>query len=87
MNLLGPAKLTDVDMEKQRAGASRDLLQEILHGQPNVKEFKELYVPKELQGNLTPDQIEKLRLLKTLEKEAQAKAKANKPMNIGVQLK
>lgn len=66
-NLLTPAKIHDVDMEKARGVAARDLISELLSGNPNVKKFEQLYVPKGQAANLTPEDLLLMRLSKTLE--------------------
>lgn len=75
LNLLSPAKITDVDMEKQRGIAARDQIDDALKGNPNVKHFDEMYVKKEDVQNLSPQDLSLMRLYKTLEAAAAKKAK------------
>lgn len=84
-NLLSPGRLTDVDMDKYRAIAAREMADEKLKGSPNVKHSEDVYVPKDLIGQISPEQLQLLRLKKTLEAEAQARKKAAQPTNIGFQ--
>jgi hypothetical protein len=71
LNVVGPGKVTDVDVAKQRAVALRNLLEQNLQANPAVRHFQRLYVPPEQLGSLTPDELQLLQVYKTLE---QAKA-------------
>lgn len=69
-------KVSDVDMEKQKAVAARQLIDDFLRGQPEINRFERLY-PKQ-GAQLTPQETELLRLQKTLEAQSQKKAKENR---------
>jgi hypothetical protein len=78
LNLLAPAKVTDVDMDLQRQIAARQLVEEALAGNKNVGHFEELYVKPENLPNLSPQELQLLRLYKTIEAEQAKAAKAKK---------
>lgn len=79
LNLLTPAKIHDVDLDKARQIGGRDLVAELLKGNPQVKSFERLYVPDAQVGNLAPEAFELLRLYNTLEAQRQKKTQ-----NIGL---
>lgn len=75
-NLVGPARVTDVDMEKRRSIAARDLVNDLLRGEPGVHFFERPYTKTPEQ--LSPEGVELMRLQATLEREAQQRAKEKK---------
>jgi hypothetical protein len=76
LNLLTGARISDVDMEKQRDIEARKLVEEALKGNPNVSRFEQLYVKPENVGNLSPEDVLMYRLYKTLEQKAQERSRA-----------
>lgn len=76
LNLLTPAKVTDVDMEKARSVSARDVIEESLRNNPNVKHFQELYVPKGQEQELSPEEYRMMQLYKTLEAAQSKRGKA-----------
>jgi hypothetical protein len=75
LNLLTGAKVTDVDMPKYRAIAEREYLKEALRGVPAVGKFETFYVRPEQLGTLTPEELELVRLQKTLQARAREASK------------
>jgi hypothetical protein len=67
LNLASPLRVTDVDMMKQRNIAARDYIAEQLSGNPNIRHFESTYVRPEDIPSLTPEEMQLLRLNKTLE--------------------
>lgn len=74
LNLLTGAKVSDVDMEKQRNIAAREYVTEALRGQPDVGRFETIY-PKVSPDQLTPQEMLLMRLNKTLQDKAIAAKK------------
>ena len=83
LNLGTGFKVTDVDMAKQRDIAARDAMAEALRGQQGVGRFETFYPRPDQIQNLTPEEIEMLRLGKTLD--ARAKQR-NAQQRIGVRM-
>ncbi len=75
INLLTGARMTDVDVGKMRNIAEREWVQENLRGLPEVSKFETLSVKPGLEGTLTPQEWQLLRLSKTLEKRARESKK------------
>lgn len=78
LNLLTGLRLSDVDMNRQRNTAERDLVDELLKGDANINRHTDLSVKPDAYGQISPDEIDLMRLYKTQEKRAQAAAKAKK---------
>ena len=76
MNILTGAKVTDVDMEKQRQIAARDYITELFQGNPKIREFTRLYPDKTKMATLTPQELEMMGLYNYLLRVAQEKAKS-----------
>lgn len=76
LNLTTGFKVSDIDMEKQRAIAGRELVQEFLRGQPEIGRFQQLYLKPGMEGLLSPQEYDLLRLNRTLEQNALKKARA-----------
>jgi hypothetical protein len=79
-NLLSPARLSDIDLAKAREKAGRDMVEETLKQNPNVRQFETLSVPSQLLGQLSPEEFKMLQLYKTME----AAKKKKQPANIGI---
>lgn len=75
LNLATGAKLTDVDLEKQRNIAAREYVKDMLQGQPEISKFETLYLRPGMEQLLTPAEWELLRLNKTVEEKAKQAAK------------
>lgn len=75
LNLLTGLKVSDVDVEKQRNIAARELIGEMLKGNQAVGRFETLYARPDQLTNLTPADAALLRLNKNLEQKAKVQAK------------
>jgi hypothetical protein len=69
LNLLTGAKLSDVDMGKQRGQVALDMIRDVLNQDPNVSKFSNFSVRPQALGSLTPDEVEAMRLYRTLERD------------------
>lgn len=74
LNLLTGAKVTDVDMPQQRLIAEREYVQDILQRLPEIGKFERLAVRPGAMATLGPDELQLLRLNRTLESRAKAEA-------------
>jgi hypothetical protein len=72
MGLLSPARLTDADMNRAAQTQGRRLLEEQLRTNPAVRSMERLYVPPEMQGAMSPEELQMLRLYSTLMQRQQA---------------
>lgn len=78
LNLGTGVRVSDVDMRQQRASAM-NLLREMLASDPErIKKFESISVRPEQLANLTPEEIEMMRLLRTLESQASETKKAGR---------
>jgi hypothetical protein len=75
-NLLTGFKLSDVDLEKQRGIAGREFVQQFLRGQPEIGKFEQIYVRPGMENMLSEQEIQLLRLNRTLEQRALQEARA-----------
>src|SRR5262249_11645 len=78
LNLGTGVRVSDVDMKKQR-NAAMEMLRDMLTADPHkVAKYDSISVRPEALGTLTPEEIDQLRLLKSLEKQAADQAKKEK---------
>ena len=82
MNLGTGAKVTDVDIERQRDLAARDFISKTLAGQQGVGRFESFYVRPGQDTPLSPEEVAMLRLQQALDQKAKDRAKSQR---IGVQ--
>ena len=75
LNLGTGAKVTDVDLNKQRTIAAREYVQEVLRGQPEIGKLETLYLKPGMESQLTPQELALLRLQRTIEAKAVAQRK------------
>ena len=75
MNLGTGVKVTDVDVAKQRAIETRSALEEMMRGHPNLSKHTRFYVKPEDQKDLTPEEIEMMRMYSGLQDKAREYAK------------
>jgi hypothetical protein len=78
INLLTGMRLTDVDMNKQRDLAERDLIDEMLRGDQNVGRYEKFYVRPDQMANLTPQEIALMQMYRNVEKRQEERAKKAK---------
>lgn len=83
LNLGTGVKVTDVDTDKQRAIDTRQALQEMMAGHPNLSRYSSFYVKPDDVKDLSPDEIELMRAYST--QQAQARAYAKTQRGIGIQ--
>lgn len=76
LNLGTGIRVSDVDEEKMREVAAREALKDALRGTPGVRVREDVYVPKELQGQLNPYQLDLLAVLKAQERKVAEQQKA-----------
>jgi hypothetical protein len=81
-NLLSPAKFTDVDMEKRKDIAAREMVTDLLQQYPQVHQFSEPWVKPEEAGTLDPEALGLMRLYKSLEQKAQERSRAEKKIGV-----
>ncbi len=83
LNIGTGIKISDVDMDKQRDLAARELISEGLRGQEGVGRFESFYArPGDDKSQLTPENVAMLRLQQALDLKAKERAKQTR---IGVQ--
>lgn len=70
LNLLTGIRVSDVDLEAARAVDSRRVLDQILRRQPNISQYTSWYVRPDQAANLTPEQIELMRLYTGIRQDA-----------------
>ena len=78
-NALG-VKLSDVDPELARSRAARDMLNEILQGTPGTRVYENISVPEEALDTMSPEQQRLYLLYRTIQSEAQKKARERKKL-------
>lgn len=54
-NLASGVRISDVDVEKSRDRVARDAIEEMMRANPNVRNYSNLYVPRELAEALSPE--------------------------------
>jgi hypothetical protein len=86
INLGTGARITDVDVDRQRAIETRDAIAEILKGKPHISSHQDFFVRPENIPKLTPDEIETLRLFSTQEARTAAWKKAQKQKQVGIRV-
>ena len=84
LNLASGARVTDVDVEKQRAIETRDALEKILQGQPGISQYTDFYVKPQDAAKLTPEDVQLMREYSTIQ-DAAKKYAAQQKKQIGVQ--
>lgn len=71
-NLGTGVRVTDVDVNKQRAVETRDALQKLMAGHPALSKYTNFYVKPEDASNLTPEEVELMRAYSTIQDQAKA---------------
>lgn len=67
LNLLTGARVSDVDMEKQKDIAARDYVKAMLQGKPEFGTFQSIYMRPGMENLLSPEEMALFRLQKTLQ--------------------
>ena len=78
LNLATGVKVTDVDVDKQRAIDTRAALEEILRQHPSLSRYSSFYVKPEDVGKLTPEELALMQLYSTQQQAAREYAKAKR---------
>jgi hypothetical protein len=81
-NLGTGVRVTDVDVNKQRAIETRDALQKLMAGHPALSKYTNFYVKPEEAENLTPEEIELMRAYSTIQDQAKAYNKEQRRLGI-----
>jgi hypothetical protein len=76
LNLLTGARVTDVDTDKARAVEMRKMVEDILRGQPGVAPYTNFYVDPREAASLSPESVQNMRLLRSLQEGARRHAVA-----------
>ncbi len=84
LNLLSGARITNVDVDKQRAVETRAALEQMMSGHPELSKYTSFYVKPEDAFKLTPEDILVMRKYSMLQDQARLYAK-QKREQIGVQ--
>lgn len=74
-SLLGLGQITDVDTERVKDVVARDLLQNLLKGQPGVRSREEVYVPADRRAGLSEQELLQLQLLNQVEQRQAKRAR------------
>jgi len=82
-NLLSGVKVTDVDVDKQRAIELRNAVEDMMKGHSNLSKYSNFYVKPEDVADLTPEEIQMMRMYSGIQDKAKAYAK-DKRERIGV---
>ncbi len=61
-NLLSPVKIKDIDMNNQREIEARNMVEDYLKQNPNIKSFQRLYVPRDQVKDLKSSDVAAMRL-------------------------
>jgi hypothetical protein len=75
LNLGTGARISDVDMDKQRQEVALDMLRETLRQNPNVRVSTDVYVPQAQLPQMSLDDLQLLRLYNALKSDAEKQAK------------
>jgi hypothetical protein len=82
-NLLAGVRVSDVDVDKQRAIETRQALEEMMRGHSNLSRYSSFYVKPEDVADLSPEEIELMRKYTEMSDQSKAYAKAKRE-RIGV---
>lgn len=75
LNLLSGARITDVDVDKQRAVETRAALEQMMAGHPELSKYTSFHVKPEDASKLTPEDILMMRKYTMLQDQARKFAK------------
>lgn len=77
VNLLSGVKISDVDVERSRDRVARDGIEEIMQGNPSVRQHTSMYVPRELLDTLSPDEQLLMSTYNAIKQRSRERAKQN----------
>lgn len=78
VNNVAPFRFTDFESERARSQAARDMLNQLLQETPGVRTYENLTVPEEALTQLSPEQQKMYLLYRTIQSEAQKRARERK---------
>lgn len=81
-----PARVTDIDPEKARDRAARDMLKQVLQETPGARTYENIAVPEEALKAMTPEQQRLYLLYRTIQSEAQKRARERKKQKEAAEL-
>jgi hypothetical protein len=79
-NLLAGAKLTDIDQDRAKRQAARDMLNSILETTPGVRTYENITVPEDVLRAMPKEQKDLYLLYKIIQSEAAKRARQKKKM-------
>jgi hypothetical protein len=79
-NLLAGAKLTDIDQDRAKRQAARDMLNSILETTPGVRTYENITVPEDVLRAMPKEQKDLYLLYKIIQSEAAKRAREKKKM-------
>lgn len=77
-NLLAGAKLTDIDQERTKRLAAREMLNKLLQTTPGVKTYENITVPDDVLRAMAPEQQQMYLLYRVIQAEAAKRARDKK---------
>jgi hypothetical protein len=80
INLLAGFKLTDVDQERTRRLAAREMLNKMLETTPGVRTYENITVPEDVLRAMPREQQQMYLLYKIVQSEAAKRAREKKKM-------
>jgi hypothetical protein len=84
LNMGTGLKVTDVNLDKARASEAARARNEILSSMPHIAQYTNFYPRKGEEGNLKPDEVEMLQMLRTMQERAKEANKREGPLHIGI---
>lgn len=84
LNLGTGVKLTDVDLERQKAIEAANVRNELLSSMPHISQHVAFTPKRGEEANLTPQEIELLRLIPTMKERAISAAEKRKQLGLGL---
>ena len=78
LNNVAPFRFSDFDSERARSQAARDMLNQLLQETPGVRTYENITVPEEALSQLSPAQQRMYLLYRTIQSEAQKRARERK---------
>jgi hypothetical protein len=79
-NLLAGAKLTDIDQDRAKRQAARDMLNQMLETTPGVRTYENITVPEDVLRGMPKEQKDLYLLYKIIQSEAAKRAREKKKM-------
>ena len=77
-NTVAGIKLSDIDAERTRSLAARQMLNDLLSSTPGVRSYENIVVPEESLAKLTPEQVRQYLLYRVIQSDASRRARERK---------